>query len=115
MITNNSVDPPTTWVRVAIVDDHAMVAEGLARSVSAATDLALAGIAGTVAEALSLVERERPDVVLMDYLLPDGDGAEATEQILARWPDTKVIMLSGIGSSDLLARAINAGCVGLIG
>jgi DNA-binding NarL/FixJ family response regulator len=102
-------------IRVVIVDDHMMVAEGLARIVSAESDFELVGLASTVAQALALVELESPDVVLMDYHLPDGDGAEATEKILAKLPETKVVMLSGVGSNELLARAIESGCSGLLG
>jgi DNA-binding NarL/FixJ family response regulator len=63
---------------------------------------------------LSLIERQTPDVVLMDFHLPDGNGAEATEKVLQRWPDTKILMLSGSGANDLLARAIEAGCAGFL-
>jgi DNA-binding NarL/FixJ family response regulator len=101
-------------IRVAIVDDHSMVAEGLSRIISGEPDFELAGIAGDVAEALALIERETPDVVLMDYLLPDGDGADATEVVRRRWPQTKVIMLSGSDARGILARAIGAGCSGFL-
>ena len=101
-------------IRVAIVDDHPMVAEGLARIISVEDDIELAGVAGTVADALALVERETPHVVLMDFHLPDGDGAEATKEIIQRWPQTKVLLLSGTGTNDLLARSIEAGCSGFL-
>ena len=107
-------DAPTSRISVAIVDDHAMVADGLARIVSGESDFELAGLASNVAEALSLIERQTPDVVLMDFHLPDGTGAEATERVLQRWPDTKILMLSGSGAHDLLARAIEAGCAGFL-
>jgi DNA-binding NarL/FixJ family response regulator len=97
-----------------IVDDHRMVAEGLARVISDEDDIELAGVAGTVADALALVDRETPHVVLMDFHLPDGDGAEATEKILQRWPQMKVLLLSGSGTDDLLARSIEAGCSGFL-
>jgi DNA-binding NarL/FixJ family response regulator len=101
-------------ITVSIVEDHLMVAEGLARIIDREGDLELLGVAGSVAEAMSLIERQVPQVVLMDYQLPDGDGAEATEQILLRWPDTKVLMLSGNDGKDIVIRAIKAGCVGFI-
>ena len=102
-------------ISVAIVDDHVMVAEMLSLVISREEDLSLVGVAGTVADAIALAERERPDVVLMDYKLPDGDGIEAVKAILERWPATNIVMLSGTGASDLLARAVEAGCVGLLG
>jgi DNA-binding NarL/FixJ family response regulator len=112
--TNDAALRPTERIRVAIVDDHAMVAEGLARIISAENDFELAGIAMTAADALTLVAREAPQVILMDYRLPDGDGIEATKKILEHSPETKVVMLSGSGGNDLLVRAIEAGCSGLL-
>ena len=99
---------------MVVVDDHSMVAEGLSLIISAQSDMSFVGVASTVAEALLLVERERPQVVLMDYHLPDGDGVDAAAQILARWPKTNVVMLTGGSAKDLLARSIEVGCVGLL-
>ncbi|HVB51974.1 MAG TPA: response regulator transcription factor [Acidimicrobiales bacterium] len=99
---------------MAIVDDHLMVAEVLAHIVSRETDLELVGIAASVAEALVLVEHHTPQVVLMDYLLPDDDGAAATVKILKRWPETKVVMFSGSSGNNVVARAIEAGCSGFL-
>jgi DNA-binding NarL/FixJ family response regulator len=104
-----------TPITVAIVDDHSMFADALGRIVEDEEDFKLVGIASTIEEALETIGRERPNVVLMDYQLPDGDGASATAETLRRWPDTKVVMLSGSGISDLLARAIESGCAGLLG
>ncbi len=101
-------------IRVAVVDDHLMVAEMLSILIAAEQDMNLVGEAHNVAEAISLVENEKPDVVLMDYRLPDGDGIAAVKMILERWPDVNVVMLSGSGGHDLLARAIEAGCVGML-
>lgn len=92
-----------------------MVAEMLALTISKESDLHLVGVAGNITEALELVFREQPNVVLMDYLLPDGDGIEAVKKILEKYPETHIVMLSGADSPDLLARAIEAGCVGLLG
>jgi DNA-binding NarL/FixJ family response regulator len=100
--------------RVAIVEDHSMFADGLARIITDEDDFCLVGVAATVADAIALVEQEDPDVVLMDYHLPDGDGVEATKEILKRWPRTKILMLSGGGAHDLVARAIESGCSGFL-
>jgi two-component system invasion response regulator UvrY len=101
-------------LRVLVVDDFDMVAKGIARVISGEPDFQLTGVAGDVASALEHVERDSPDVVLMDYQLPDGDGAMATEMILARWPDVRVIMMSGLGSEGILDRAVEAGCIGVL-
>ncbi len=101
-------------IDVAIVDDHAMLVEGLSTLLDAEPDLEVVGTAGTVADALELVGAHRPNVVVMDFNLPDGDGASATAEILRRWPETKVVMFSAAGSEDLFARAVEAGCSGFV-
>jgi DNA-binding NarL/FixJ family response regulator len=103
-------------VRVVVVDDHVMVAQGLAALLEEQPDLSVVGIASTAREALTVVGERRPDVVLVDYRLPDGDGASVAAEILRRWPETKVVMLSaaGSGADDLLARAVEAGCSGFL-
>jgi DNA-binding NarL/FixJ family response regulator len=107
-------DDISATISVAVVDDHVMVAEMLSFVISSQPDLRLVGTAGGVAEALALVEAERPRVVLMDFRLPDGDGIAAVKLLLERWPDTAVIMLSGTDEHDLLAHAAEAGCVGFL-
>jgi DNA-binding NarL/FixJ family response regulator len=101
-------------VSVVVVDDHSMVAEGIAGLIRAEPDLEVVGSAASVAECLAVVERTRPNVVLMDFHLPDGNGAEATKAIKERWPDVSVIMLTGSGADEALAKAIEAGCAGFL-
>jgi DNA-binding NarL/FixJ family response regulator len=101
-------------IRAVIVDDHPVIAEGLFRILSAEADIELAGTASNVVDALVMVERHRPHVVLMDYLLPDGDGVETTKKILKRWPETKVLMMSGSEVPDVHILAFAAGCVGFL-
>lgn len=105
---------PSRRIRVMVVDDHEMVAQGLARMIDDEPDLELVGVAGTVAEAVSCAQREVPDVVLMDYRLPDGDGASATASVRAPHPQIKVVILTGEGSEDILMRSIECGAVGMI-
>ena len=101
-------------IRVAIVDDHPVISEGIHRILSAEADIELTGTASNVTEALELIERRRPHVVLMDYLLPDGNGVEATKKILSRWPETKVLMMSGSEVPDVHILAFASGCVGFL-
>lgn len=111
----NSPNSPTRpRIRVVVVDDHRVVAEGLVALLTAEDDLAVVGTATSVAEALALVDQTRPDVVLLDYRLPDGDGISATLEIRRRAPETKVVMVSAVGHGELLARAIDAGCAGFL-
>ena len=101
-------------IAVAVVDDHLMLAEMLSLVISSQDDMRLVGIAHGVDEAIALVQAEQPQVVLMDFNLPDGDGITAVRVINERWPSTHVIMLSGIDTDDLLERAIEVGCVGYL-
>ena len=101
-------------IDVVIIDDHRMVAESIGAVLQAQPDINVVGIAGTVAEGISLVANVEPRVVVMDLQLPDGDGGQATKRILEKWPHIAVIMLTGTGATDALARAIEAGCAGFL-
>lgn len=105
------MDQPIT---VAIVEDHAMVAEGLAAALAVDPGLVVVGTAGTVHDGVRMVAERKPDVVLMDLLLPDGDGAEATSAIRAVTPDTRVVLITSASGHDITSRAIEAGCSGLL-
>jgi DNA-binding NarL/FixJ family response regulator len=101
-------------IRVLIVDDHQMVAESLAAALQREADIELVGIVGTALEAKRTAETERPDVVLMDFRLPDEDGASATEAIKARRPETQVVMVTSADDEAVLLRCLEAGCSGFI-
>jgi DNA-binding NarL/FixJ family response regulator len=101
-------------IRVVIVDDHAMVAEAVAYALARADGMEMVGSARTSEQGVKMVLDLQPDVVLMDFRLPDGDGAAATEAILGALPETAVIMLTGSGGDEVLARAIEVGCVGFL-
>jgi DNA-binding NarL/FixJ family response regulator len=72
------------------------------------------GIAGTALEAERIAERKRPDVVLMDFRLPDRDGAAATASIKSRHPETQVVMVTSADDEAVLIRCLEAGCSGFI-
>ena len=101
-------------IRVLIVDDHRMFAESLTRMLSDKPALSVMGIATSGEEALARFDEGAPDVVLMDYELPDTDGVELTTRLLGVAPSLKVIMLTALSDDDLLMRAIEAGCCGFI-
>ena len=100
-------------IRVLLVDDHQLLTDSLARILSAEPDMDVVGIAGTVAEARDLAH-ERMDVVLMDYRLPDGTGAEATRAIKARWPTARVVMLTAVQDDETVIESIQAGADGYL-
>ena len=104
---------PTT-TRVAIVDDHLMFAESVARLLGAEDDLDVVGVEGTVAGAVRLVSETTPDVVVIDYQLPDGDGVQAATAIRSAHPGIQVLMLTGVADPRVLVAAIEAGCCGFV-
>src|SRR4030095_13658232 len=98
-----------TKTRILLVDDHAIVRLGLMTLLNDQPDMAVGAEAGPAAEADRAVEKYRPDVVLMDLRLPGEGGIEATRQVTARFPDSKVVMLTSFADDDLGGRAISAG------
>ena len=100
-------------IRVLLVEDHQLLADALAAMLSREPDIEVIGIAGTVAEA-KLMSRERLDVVLMDYRLPDGTGAEATRAIKARWPAARVVMVTALTDDETVLESIQAGADGYL-
>ena len=100
-------------IRVLLVDDHQLLTDSLARLLAAEPDIEVVGIAGSVAEAKQLLA-ERMDVVLMDYRLPDGTGAEATRAVKARWPSARVVMLTAVQDDETVLESIQAGADGYL-
>ena len=100
-------------VRLLLVDDHRTLRDGLRLSMEEA-GFVVAGEAGDGEEAIRLAEALRPDVVLMDVSMPVLDGVEATRLIHQRVPETRVVMLTMHGESDVMSRAIAAGAVGYL-
>jgi DNA-binding NarL/FixJ family response regulator len=106
-----SADPKP--IRVLFVEDHQLLADALAAMLAREPDMQVVGIAGTVAEA-KILAREQLDVVLMDYRLPDGTGAEATRAIKARWPAARVVMVTALTDDETLLESIQAGADGYL-
>ncbi len=105
---------PAPMIRVLLVDDHEMVAESLRRVLDIEDDITVVAVAASMASATDAARAHQPDVVLMDYSLPDGDGVRATEAVRAEVPGTKVIMLTGGSTPAALAAAFEVGCVGYL-
>lgn len=101
-------------VAVLICDDHAVLAQALAAMLSREPDLEVVGVAGTMDEVTAMARDHEPDVVLMDYELPDGDGVAATRALKAARPEVKVVMLSSYTNDAVLLAAMEAGCSGYI-
>lgn len=101
-------------IRILVVDDHFMVRLGLIGAISAEPDIEVVGEASNGAEALECLERFRPDITLMDGILPDIHGVEVTRRILELAPDARVILVSINETAEDIHRAMKAGACGYI-
>lgn len=104
-----------TQVRIVLVDDHAIVRHGLRAVLEREDDLQIVGEAATVTEALTVVERTRPDIVLLDLKLSTGDNTEGLElcgQLTQQYPDIGVLILTTFLDGDLVVEAIRRGARG---
>jgi two-component system, NarL family, response regulator DevR len=101
-------------LRVLLVDDHQIVRLGLAALINSQANMTVVGEAGNAQEALGLVERLAPDVVLMDIRMPGESGIEATQKITRQFPKSRVIILTSYSDDEWLMRAICAGAAGYV-
>ena len=101
-------------IRILIADDHKIVRMGLAALLATEKDLQLVGEAENGIEAVRLAAGLKPDIVIMDIMMPKKDGVEATQEVLSASPDTKVLLLTSYGTSNAVAQAINAGASGAL-
>jgi two-component system, NarL family, response regulator LiaR len=107
MNTHNSI-------RVILVDDHNVVRSGLATFLKAYPDLVLVGEAKNGLEALNLCQKETPDVILMDLMMPVMDGIAATRAILAAHPQIKIIAMTSFDEANLVHDVLAAGAIGYL-
>jgi NarL family two-component system response regulator LiaR len=98
-------------ITVLIVDDHAMVRAGLATFLEVSEGLTLVGEANNGQEAIYLCKKLRPDVILMDLVMPDMSGGQATKVIKERWPETQVIVLTSFLEGEMVQDALKAGAI----
>jgi NarL family two-component system response regulator LiaR len=105
----------TKPIKVVIVDDHELVRGGLETILGLFDDIELVGQADSGAAAVKLCIQKRPDVVLMDLVLPGGmDGTEATRELLSTCPDVKVLALTSFSDPELIQRVLRAGALGCL-
>ena len=102
----------TSAIRVVIVDDHAIVRKGIRALLRNLLDIEVVGEAENGWEAITEVEKLQPDVVLMDLLMPELDGIEATRRIMLQQPDVRILVLTSFAGEDEIFPAIKAGALG---
>ncbi len=101
-------------IRVLIVDDHVIVRKGIRALLAMQPDVEVVGEAGDGREALARAEEWRPDVVLMDLMMPEMDGIEATREITSRFAETRVVVLTSFAADDKVFPALKAGALGYL-
>ena len=101
-------------LRVMLVDDHEIVRDGIKAMLQATEDVIVTAEASSVREAIDEADRARPDVVVMDVRLTDGSGIEATREIRAKHPKTRVLMLTSFADDEALFSSIMAGASGYV-
>ena len=100
--------------RLLLVDDHAVIRMGLTGSLNLEPDLAVIAEASKAGQAIELYRKHRPDVVLMDFRLPDMTGVEATKVICREFPDARVLMLTVHEGEEDVYQAMQAGALGYV-
>src|SRR5215208_4473215 len=103
--------PPT---RVLVVDDHRHIHEVITRVLMGISDISIVGQAANGAEAIELCEDTRPDLILMDVVMPVMDGMQATERIHEKYPDIKILVLSSFQDHESVHQLLRGGAVGYV-
>ena len=104
----------TLPIRVLLTDDHAIVRKGVRALLATERDIQVVGEARNGLEALAQAEALRPDVILMDLVMPELEGIEATRQITAKLPGTRVLVLTSFAADEKVFPAIKAGALGYL-
>ena len=101
-------------IKILLVDDHAVVRSGLSKFLMVNKDLKLIGEASDGKEAVQMVSLHKPDVVLMDLMMPGVDGITATREIHQKYPNVKVIALTSFAEQNMVQGALQAGAIGYL-
>lgn len=107
-------EPGVHPIRVLLVDDHVMVAAGLAAALGDIDGMEVVGVAADLDSAVTMARSLRPEVVILDYRLPDGDGAIGTRLLRALNPAPQVVVLTATADDHALRAALEAGCCGFL-
>lgn len=104
----------TEKIHLLLVDDHKIVRNGLKIFISLYDDIELVGEAKNGKQALDLCAETKPDVILMDLMMPVMDGATATQKIRQQYPDTQIVVLTSFEAEELVQQAMEAGAIGYL-
>jgi DNA-binding NarL/FixJ family response regulator len=109
-----SLELAPSLTRIVIVDDHSIVRDGLALVLEREPGMKVVGFAGSGEEAVIVTQRLRPDLIIMDLMLPELNGIDATERIVSEFPSTRIIALSACHTPEQVSRALRAGALGFV-
>jgi DNA-binding NarL/FixJ family response regulator len=112
VVPDIAVEPPR--IRVLIADDHPLIIAGIRRTIELVDDIEVVGEARSGPELLSMVERRRPEVVLMDLRMPGVSGVECIEQLCSSRPTMKVVVLSACDERPVIDAALRAGATAYV-
>jgi two-component system, NarL family, response regulator LiaR len=101
-------------IKILLVDDHAVVRSGLSKFLMVNKDLELVGEASDGSEAIQMIPFRKPDVVLMDLMMPGMDGVTATREILKKFPNIKILALTSFADQYMVQGALQAGAIGYL-
>lgn len=107
-------DETTGKISIVLVDDHPIFLSGLQQLIKKQRDFKLIGVAESIVDLENLLAQSKPQVILMDVELPEGDGISATAFVRKQSPETKVVMLTGYDNPDIIFRALKVGAVGYL-
>lgn len=110
----NQINSSNLIKKILIIDDHFLFSEGLVSIFRSAPDFKIVDIAGSVHEGVERSRHFQPDIILMDFSLPDGTGLDATEIILKELPDCKIVFLTVAENDEILFAAIRSGAKGYL-
>ena len=96
-------------IKVLFVDDHEMVRIGVSAYLSSQSDIEVVGEADNGRKAVSMAMELRPDIILMDLVMPEMDGIEATKRIMEKWPEAKIIIVTSFLDDEKVYPALEAG------
>lgn len=104
----------TDCIRILLIDDHSMIHRLVATLLETVTDVVLVGQGSSGLDALPLYTEHKPDVVLMDVVMPGMNGIEATQHVLESFPDARILVLSGFQDDDSVRAMLQAGAAGYV-
>jgi DNA-binding NarL/FixJ family response regulator len=114
MMTKTEPSTSRRAIKVVLIDDHPIVRAGLKDLIANETDILVCGEAGSISQALSVIEEQRPDVAVVDLTLGNESGLDLVKDITARWPDVHVLVLSMHDESFYAERILRAGALGYV-